>query len=168
MSEPTGIRESSLRTLLLHYVPKFGLVGAAGFVLDVGIFNLLRADVGGAPVLESSFTAKTISVTIATVATWFGNRSWTFRDGRRHNKAQEFAEFAAIGIVGMSISLAALYVSRVVLGFESLFADNVSTNFVGLGLATIFRFFMYRFWVFGDKRVDRVLGPRGVPAPVGD
>jgi putative flippase GtrA len=38
------------------------------------------------------------------------------------------------------------------LGFTSLLADNISTNVIGLVLATTFRFLMYRFWVFGANR----------------
>jgi putative flippase GtrA len=132
---------------------KFGVVGSLGLVLDVGVFNALRVDLSGSgPILDSSFVAKAISVSIAIVATWFGNRHWTFRDRRRHDFLREFVEFAAIAVFGMTISLGCLYVSHTVLGFESLFADNIATNVVGLVLGTTFRFLMYRYWVYGDGR----------------
>jgi putative flippase GtrA len=142
----------SVRDLLLGYALKFGVVGGVGYLLDVGIFNSLRLDLGDGPITESSFTAKAISVSVATVATWFGNRFWTFRDRRRHDVALEFIEFVAIAAVGMSISLGSLYVSRHVLGATSLLADNIAANVVGLALATAFRFLMYRYWVYGDGR----------------
>jgi putative flippase GtrA len=143
----------ALRVLLTQYAMKFGVVGTLGLILDIGVFNALRIDPSGSgPILDSSFVAKTISVSIAIVATWFGNRHWTFRDRRRHDFLREFVEFAAIAAFGMTISLGCLFVSRTVFGFESLFADNIATNVVGLALGTTFRFLMYRFWVYGDGR----------------
>jgi hypothetical protein len=64
----------------------------------------------------------------------------------------ELLELSAIAAIGVGIALACLYVSRSVLGYESLFADNVAANVVGLGLATTFRLLMYRYWVYGDHR----------------
>src|SRR6187431_1851988 len=140
---------------LISYALKFGAVGLVGYAIDVGIFNLLRfsgiADDmwAGTPV-----GAKVISVTVATIATWFGNRYWTFRDRRRANYWLELAEFSLVALVGMGIAVACLYVSHYVLEYQSPLADNISANVVGLFLATTFRFFMYRFWVFGSHRAD--------------
>jgi putative flippase GtrA len=140
---------------LIAYALKFGVVGLGGYAIDVGVFNLLRfrgiADDhwAGTPV-----GAKVISVTLATIATWFGNRYWTFRDRRRANYWLELAEFALVALVGMGIAVACLYVSHYVLGWQSPLADNISANVVGLILATTFRFLMYRFWVFGSYRAD--------------
>jgi len=150
-----------VRGLLLGYALKFGVVGAVGYLIDIGIFNGLRVDLGHGPVTGSSFTAKAVSVSVATIATWFGNRLWTFRDRRRNDVALEFVEFAAIAAVGMAIGLGCLYVSRSVLGETSLLADNVSANVVGLALATTFRFLMYRYLVYGDGR----RGSRAATAP---
>jgi len=41
-----------------------------------------------------------------------------------------------------------LAVSHYALGFTSPLADNIAANVVGLGLATAFRFWSYRRWVF--------------------
>ncbi len=132
---------------------KFGVVGAIGFVVDVGLFNALRLDfAGNGPFFASSFEAKAVSVTVATLVTWFGNRLWTFRDRRRHDLLLELLEFAAIAVVGMGIALGCLYISRYWMGFDTLFADNIATNVIGLGLGTTFRFLMYRYWVYGDGR----------------
>ncbi len=140
---------------VLGYVVKFGIVGLAGYAIDVGIFNALRLGLlGDDHFFYGPIGAKIASVTIATLATWFGNRYWTFRENRRKNFMLELLEFCAIALVGMGISLACLYISHYVLGFTSLLADNISTNVIGLVLATAFRFLMYRFWVYGDHRSD--------------
>jgi putative flippase GtrA len=140
---------------LIRYALKFGVVGIVGFFIDVSIFNALRLGLlGEENFLQGPIGAKIVSVTISTLVTWFGNRYWTFRENRRHNFMLELLEFAAIAVVGMGISLLCLYVSHYALGFDNLVADNISTNVIGLGLATAFRFLMYRFWVYGSHRSD--------------
>lgn len=140
---------------VLHHALKFGLVGLIGFAIDVTIFNVLRS---AAPGSDSFFYgpigAKIVSVTVSTIVTWFGNRLWTFRSTRRHNFVLELVEFATIAVLGMGISLACLWISHYVLGYTSLLADNISANVIGLGLATSFRFLLYRYWVYGAHRSD--------------
>lgn len=146
---------SYLYERLIRYALKFGVVGLVGFAIDVGIFNALRLGAFGFDhFFQGPIGAKIISVTLATLATWFGNRFWTFREHRRQNFLLELLEFSAIAVVGMGISLLCLWVSHYLLGFDNLVADNISTNVIGLGLATAFRFLMYRFWVYGHHRSD--------------
>jgi putative flippase GtrA len=95
-----------------------------------------------------------VSVAIATLVTWFGNRYWTFREHRRKNFMLELAEFTVIAVAGLGISLLCLWISHYVLGFTSLAADNISANVIGLVIATLFRFLMYRYWVYGQHRKD--------------
>jgi len=143
---------------LIAYALKFGVVGLAGYVIDVGVFNLLRfGNVAEGVWASTPVGAKVISVTLATVATWFGNRYWTFRDRRRANYWLELAEFCLVALVGMGISVGCLYISHYVLGYQSPLADNLSANVIGLILATAFRFLMYRFWVFGSHRTDGLM-----------
>lgn len=140
---------------LIAYALKFGVVGLLGYAIDVGLFNLLRfSGMAEGHWASTPVAAKVVSVAVATVATWFGNRYWTFRDRRRDNYWLELAEFSLVALVGMGIAVACLYVSHYVLGLTSPLADNISANVVGLVLATSFRFLMYRFWVFGSHRAD--------------
>jgi putative flippase GtrA len=140
---------------LTKYLVKFGVVGAFGVVLDVGIFNMLRLGVFGHDHwLQSPVGAKIVSVSVAIVFNWAGNRYWTFREYRRKAAVREFAEYVAVSVGGMLIALGALWVSHYGLGFQSLVADNIASNIVGLGLGTIFRFFLYRYWVWGHHRAD--------------
>jgi len=122
---------------------KFGSVGAAAFVVDFGIFNLFRVVLGFSPVW-----AKVISVTIATVAAWVGNRYWTFQAQKTATRGKELLQFGLVNVVGLGIGVACVWISHYVLGFTSALADNISANVIGLGLGTIFRYFSYRSWVF--------------------
>ena len=52
----------------------------------------------------------------------------------------------------MGIGLGCLWVSHYGMGFTSVLADNISANVVGLGLGAVFRFSLYRYWVFSPSR----------------
>ena len=140
---------------VVAYALKFGVVGLIGLVIDVALFNALRLGFLGADGwAQSALGAKTISTSVAIVFNWLGNRYWTFRRHRRRHALREFAEYAIVSVGGMAISLACLWISHHLMGFTSLLADNISTNVIGLALGTAFRFFLYRYWVFGHHRAD--------------
>ncbi|TPW73555.1 GtrA family protein [Schumannella sp. 10F1B-5-1] len=134
---------------LISQLLRFGLVGGVGFVIDVGLFNLLIATVlHPAQLHEGPLIAKAISTTVAIVANWLGNRFWTFREHRGHRVWREGLQFGVVSVGGLLIGLACLWVSRYALGFDSVVADNVAGNGIGLVLGTVFRFWLYRVWVF--------------------
>lgn len=146
---------------LIGYALKFGVVGLVGYTIDVTVFNLLRLGLlGDEHFFQGPIGAKIVSVTLATIVTWFGNRYWTFREHRRANFLLELVEFGAIQVVGLGIGLLCLWISHYVLGFTSLVADNISSNIIGVGIATAFRFLMYRFWVYGPHRKDGLTARR--------
>lgn len=148
---------SSDRTkALLEQLTKFALVGGVGFLLDVGIFNLLRATVLSPDINhEGPIAAKVISTAVAILANWLGNRYWTFGPHRSASNLTEGLEFLVVSLAGMGIGLLSLWISRYVLGFTSVLADNISSNVVGLILGSVFRFALYRHWVYHPARSNR-------------
>ena len=147
---------------------RFGTVGLVGLVVDVGIFNLLRATVLSPDEMHSGpFVAKVISTSIAIAVNWMGNRHWTFREYRRAEVAREGLQFVTVSVGGMLIALACLWVSHYALGFTSAVADNISSNVIGLALGTAFRFWLYRAWVFkAPSEAGKVAAAR-IPERVG-
>jgi putative flippase GtrA len=146
-----GVPTSRLRNWhLLDEVMKFGTVGAAGYIVDVAVFNLLRFDGGSwpAPLAHKPVTAKIISVSVATMVTYLGNRHWTWRDRSRRGLSREVTAFLLLNVIGMAIAVACLAFSHYVLGYTSALADNIAANVVGLALGTLFRFWSYRTFVF--------------------
>jgi putative flippase GtrA len=129
---------------------KFGAIGLACFVIDVLVFNLLRTGAGWGPI-----ESKLLSAVVSTIVAWLANRHWTFRRGKRENFATEFVEFMIIAGIGAAIGAGCLWISHYVLGFQTIVADNISGNVIGLALATTFRFFLYRHWVFDTGRRER-------------
>jgi putative flippase GtrA len=143
-----------MRTLLSQFV-RVGAVGLVGLVIDVGLFNLLRATVlSPAHVHEGALWATFASTSVAIVFNWIGNRYWTFRHERRAHWVREGFEFVLVSIGGLLIALACVWFSEHVLGLHSLLSDNVAKNVVGLALGTIFRFTFYRLWVFNPTRTN--------------
>lgn len=151
----SGIRSLAayLWERILRYAVKFGVVGLIGFAIDVGLFNLLRLGVFGTDhFFQGAIGAKIVSTSVAIVFNWVGNRYWTFRAHRRPDVLREFLEYVVVSIGGLLIGLLCLWMSHHVLGFTSLLADNIAANVVGLALGTVFRFLLYRFWVWGHHR----------------
>ncbi|MGI8434888.1 MAG: GtrA family protein [Nocardioidaceae bacterium] len=136
---------------LAHEAFKFGVIGGLGFVIDVGLFNILRY--AGTPGLleHKPLTAKAISVTAATVVTYLGNRHWTWADRPRSGARRELTLFFVLNGIGMVISLAFLAVSHYALDLRSPLADNVSANGFGLVFGMVFRFWGYRTFVFRES-----------------
>ncbi|MEJ7706660.1 MAG: GtrA family protein [Nocardioidaceae bacterium] len=133
---------------LLPEALRFATVGGVGFVVDVGLFNLLRF-AGDPGLLEfKPLTAKALSVTVATAVTYVGNRHWTWSQRSRSTPRREVTLFFFFNGVGMVISLICLAVSHYLLDLRSPLADNLSANGVGLVVGTAFRFWSYRTFVF--------------------
>lgn len=146
------------KAAFLWELVQFGLVGGVGLVIDIVVFNALRTtvlspvSVHGGPII-----AKTISTSLAIAGNWVGNRLWTFRTRRRQDLVREGVEFAVVSVAGMLIAVGCLWVSHYLLGYTSLLADNVSSNMVGLALGAVFRFALYRWWVFAPEREQTIM-----------
>ena len=129
---------------LLHEIGKFGVVGAFNFFLDIALFNLLLFTV-----LENkTLTARALSTTVAAISSYFMNRHWTWRHTGRTSLGRELPLFLLLSAVGLAISLACLYVSHYLLGYDSKLADNISSYLIGLPLAMLWRFWSFKRWVF--------------------
>lgn len=125
---------------------RFLSVGAVAFVVDLGLFNLLRF--GPAGLLEHKpLTAKVLSVLAATLVSWVGNRWWTFADQRSGRQGRELVVFVAVNLVGMVVPVLTLAFSHYVLDLTTALADNAATV-TGIVLATALRYVGYRRWVF--------------------
>ncbi|WP_062524715.1 GtrA family protein [Demequina rhizosphaerae] len=146
-------------TVLLRWVreragelARFGLVGVAGIVVNLGVFNLLRLgplgpDAEFAGDDDRVVTAKVIATLVSILFAWVAHREWTYRGRRRHRPARELVLFGLVNAAALAVEAATLFVSHHWWGFTSLLADNVA-SLVGIGLGTITRYIGYALFVF--------------------
>jgi putative flippase GtrA len=153
---------------LVRELSKFGTVGSIAFAIDFAIFNVLLHQG------FESLLAKTISTVLATTVAFAGNRYWTWRHREHTNMARQYTVFFLLNGVGLGIGLSCLAISHYGLGavwpeFQTPLADNISGQFVGTAVGTLFRFWSYRRFVFGDTVVPDATytaPPAETPAPV--
>lgn len=151
-----------LMARLFGELTRFGTVGAVAYLVDVAVFNLLLLTFIGQffGTNDHPIIAKAASVTVATLASWIGNRYWTYRYQRGRTKGNELVLFLLANLAGMGVALACLGLSHYVLGYTSALADNISANVIGLALGTALRWWLYRSYVFTSTG-----GGVDVPAP---
>ncbi|WP_262348119.1 GtrA family protein [Cellulosimicrobium cellulans] len=139
---------------------RFGSVGTAAFVVDMGVYNLLRFGPVGL-LQEKPLTARVIAVVLATLVSWLGSRHWTFAGQRTHRQGRELLLFGVINVLGIGITVGTLAFSHYVLGYAGPFADNVA-NVVGIVLGTVVRYVGYKTFVFtGTATVPTALAEVG-------
>jgi putative flippase GtrA len=117
------------------------------YLVAVGGFNLL-VHLDSAPLQSKPLTASILSGALSILVAYFGNRHWTWRDRKWSGAKREITLFFIINIISLGISVICLAISRYILGFNSILADNISANIIGVGIGTIFRFWAYRTYVF--------------------
>lgn len=150
---PTDTAAAAPKARLLPQLLKFGLVGGVGFVVNAVVFNALMVlAFRPSHTPEGSLYATAIANVVAIFANWLGNRYWAFSAQRRDSTAREGVEFFVVSLIGMLIPLGCVWFSEDVLGHTSLLADNIANNVVGLALGMVFRFALYRWWVFSPSR----------------
>lgn len=142
---------SRWRTLAAE-VFRFLMVGGLGYIVDVGLSNLLVYGFGpfGIPALmsDSPLKAKIISTIASVVVAWLGNRLWTYSDRQVGSNLRGITLFFVVNAIGMVIAVLPLGVTWYLLGLRDPISYNISTNVIGIGLAMVFRFYAYRTWVF--------------------
>ena len=129
-------------TDLIPELAKFGVVGLAGTVIDLGGADYLHNHLGVGPMV-----AKGLSITAATLVTYLGSRFWTFRHRVNQALLREGVLFVALNVVGLAIAEVVIAATTYGLGMKSALAYNAA-SVVGTGLGTIFRYFSYKKWVF--------------------
>jgi putative flippase GtrA len=146
-----------LRKLLLKHreLLKFAIVGGTTFVIDNGIWYLLKLTV----LEDKPVTAKIIAIIVATIVSYVLNREWSFRTRGGRERHHEAALFFLISGIGVGLNSLPLYLSRYALQLEEPHvsrlvqevADFASGSIIGMLLAMFFRFWAFRRWVFPDE-----------------
>lgn len=128
---------------LIREFAKFGAIGVAGLFITNAVYDLLFLHLDVGPV-----TSTTIATIVAAIATYLGNRYWSFRTRQRTGVLRELIIFAVLNGIGLLIQDAAVAFNYYLLqlGHNKL-AGFAALN-IGIALATLFRFWSYRRFVW--------------------
>ncbi|MCA9949210.1 MAG: GtrA family protein [Anaerolineales bacterium] len=159
---------------------KFVVVGAIGFVVDFGLFNLLigpfdillsdgsflynvLVGVGFSPDLVINLAptfAGAISFIAAIISNFFWNRYWTYPDSRGKSSRRQFIMFFLVSLAGILIRipiitylhapLTDLFVTIPVL---APYAERLGENMalaISVVIVLFWNFFANRYWTYND------------------
>ncbi|MEU8327184.1 GtrA family protein [Micromonospora sp. NPDC048839] len=133
----------------IHEALKFGIVGGINTVINYAVFNALALTV----FVNGQLKATVIATVVATITSYLMNRHWTYRDRPKSALRREYVLFFLFNGAGLLIELGAVAAAKYGLGVHGLLALNVAKT-VGVLLATLFRFWSYRTFVFQPVAVD--------------
>ena len=130
------------RELIAEFA-KFAVIGVTGLFITNAVYGLLFIHLGVGPV-----TSTTIATIVAAAATYLGNRYWSFRARQRTGVVRELIIFAVLNGISLLIQDAAVAANYYLLHLgRNKLADFIALN-SGIALATLFRFWSYRRFVW--------------------
>ncbi|MEU1279616.1 GtrA family protein [Streptomyces sp. NPDC005805] len=141
MSQRGGGPGGRLRRLARE-VAKFGAVGGAGLLVNLGVFNLLRHTTD-LQVVRASVLATVVAIAF----NYVGFRYFTYRDRDKSGRTRELSLFLLFSAAGLVIENGVLYAATYGFGWDTPLQSNIF-KFLGIAVATLFRFWSYRTWVF--------------------
>lgn len=139
----------------IHEGAKFLIVGGIGLIVVLVGSYAFHFGLG-----LGKFTSVTIATVVATVATFLGNRYWSFRQRQGGGTRSETVTFFLLNGVGLLIQYACIGLINDVLGLSGRFWYTVA-NLVGVGIGTLFRFWSYRKWIWVPPEVHLARLRRG-------
>jgi putative flippase GtrA len=137
---------------------RFLVVGAFGFLVDFGIFNLLYRVVGLPYVVSAD-----ISLVCAIISNFIWNRYWTYPDSRSKPVIRQFIQFTIVNLIGgLPIRSAILFFLEPPLtkffhqfrdDYYFLTADLMGvyvTFLIAVFVVLLWNFFVNRYWTYSD------------------
>ena len=148
--------------MLIREMAKFGIIGVVNMVIDFAVWNVL--------LFTGPIKAQVIATIVAATSSYFMNRHWTFRHRARSGLRREYTLFFVFNAIGLAITGGILGIAKYGFEIDDRLWLNV-TKLVGIGLATVFRFWAYQKWVFLHpedalyETADEPVSPAPAPAP---
>jgi putative flippase GtrA len=142
---------SSLTDRLRRLAPEaiaFGVIGAGNTLLYMAI-TWAALPIGA---VKASVVATIVTTTLAYIA----NRYWTYRNHARTALRREYTLFFGFNLVGMIIQSGSVAIGKYGFGLteEHDAYAFMGVTLIGIVIATVFRFWAYRTFVFLKPPVD--------------
>ncbi len=130
---------------------KFAVVGTIAYVVDTVLFNVAYYGWD-----FHTLTAKILSTAVTVTLAYVGNRTWTWRNRPHRGVRREYTRYFGFNTVGLGITLLSVWgyqaaVVRWPQVLDNPLALNLVVNVIGVGAASLFRFYAYRTWVFTEE-----------------
>ena len=140
------------RDFLLRFIPEgsllFGLIGGVGFLVDGGILTLLTAWFG-----TNVYAARAVSFPVATVVTWYLNRSFTFKANKAKSiSKEEYMRYLIVQIGGALLNLAVFI--TLIQFFSWMNKLPILPLAIGAVFGMVFNYTFSRIWVFRVVRLN--------------
>jgi len=116
---------------------KFGLVGGSGYLINLGVFAFLSANLG-----VHHLVAAVGAFVVAVSSNFFWNRHWTFAAGHGHAGFQA-ARFFAVSVAALLINLIVL---EALVGGTSM--GELGAQAIAVAVAMPFNFLGNKLWTF--------------------
>jgi putative flippase GtrA len=136
------------------------VVGAFGFVVDIGTFTVLRRVFA-----INENIAQTVSFTAAIVSNFTWNRYWTYPDSRTKKLGKQLLLFALISTIGWLIRTPIFNIMDPVytnlLAYFGFPLGNIALQatlaeylalMTAIGVVLFWNFFINRFWTYNDVK----------------
>lgn len=145
----TGYVLSKVRPFFFQ-LSKFGLIGVANTVVDLGIYNLFiyMSDVSSGYMIA---VFKSFSVLAAIVNSYVWNKFWSFEKKETGNVGEEFTQFLMVSLVGLLLNVGITAFVVNIIGAPVGIADKTWANVGGLTASVLvltWNFVGYKFFVF--------------------
>lgn len=134
---------------------KFLMVGGTTFVVTTVLFYVLKLTI----LSTKPVTANVIAVLVATILSYVLNREWAFQERGGREGTHEALLFFLISGIGLAINQIPLWMSSYVFDLRTPnvslttenIADFISGMVLGTLLATVFRWWAFRRFVFPEQ-----------------
>lgn len=131
---------AAARITQLPPLMRFALVGAVGFAVDGGLLQLL-VSLGWGPI-----AARALSFPAAVLATWWLNRSITFRERESGGLLASLLRYVAVSVVGTGVNFG-IYAS-LVLASATMAAHPLLPFAIASGAALVFNYLGSKHFAF--------------------
>lgn len=145
----TGYFLSKIKPFFFQ-LSKFGLIGVANTVVDLGIYNLFiyMTDVSSGYMIS---VFKCFSVLAAIVNSYVWNKFWSFEKKEVSNVSKEFTQFLMVSLIGLLLNVGITSFVVNVLSAPAGIEEKTWANIGGLTasiLVLTWNFVGYKFLVF--------------------
>lgn len=145
-----GHVNSDHRRHFLGEVWRFFAVAQLATLVSFVLFNMLLHGwlVGPALLDDNAIVAYVLANSVGMVISYHGARGWVFPDRPPQQADGGWTAYVVINLAAMALPVGCLIISRHVLGLDDALSDNVAANGIGLFLAFVARFYLFRRFVF--------------------